>query len=108
MDHVDSQQYSDIIFSIYTTVCAEIPTIISKTSDIAQLYVESDSYDQEFIQVLAMFLTTMLSKYRPLIEGLGGGEISVHDMLFFLLKISQVPEREVWKICLEYWGKLVS
>ncbi|CAO3655958.1 unnamed protein product [Mucor fragilis] len=82
LDHVDSQQYSDIIFSIYTTVCAEITTIISKTSDIAQLYVESDSYDQEFIQVLAMFLTTMLSKYRPLIEGLGGGEISVHDMLF--------------------------
>ncbi|KAF1802126.1 nuclear export factor CRM1 [Mucor lusitanicus] len=106
LDHVDSQQYSDIIFSIYTTVCTEITNMVSKESDIAQLYMESDSYDQEFIQVLATFLTTMLSKYRLLIEGLDGGGTSVHDMLCLLLKVSQVPEREVWKICLDYWGKL--
>ncbi|GAN04459.1 nuclear export receptor crm1 [Mucor ambiguus] len=106
LDQVDSQQYSDIIFGIYTTVCTEITSIISKESGIVQLYMESDSYDQEFIQVLATFLTTILSKYRSLIEELDGGGTSVHDMLFVLLKISQVPEREVWKICLEYWGIL--
>lgn len=108
MDHVDSQQYSDIIFSIYTIVYSELISIISKESDIAQLYIESDSYDQDFLLVLATFLTTILSKYRTLIEGLDGGETSVHDLLLYLLKISQVPEREVWKICLEYWGRLVS
>ncbi len=26
----------------------------------------------------------------------------------YLIKVSQVPEREVFKICLEYWSKLVS
>ncbi|KAL9539014.1 hypothetical protein MBANPS3_010522 [Mucor bainieri] len=106
LDQVDSQQYSDIIFSIYTIVCTQVTSTISKESDIVQLYNESDSYDQEFIQVLATFLTSILSKYRVLIEGLDGGGTSVHDMLFVLLKISQVPEREVWKICLEFWGKL--
>ncbi|KAL7322011.1 Karyopherin transporter [Mucor circinelloides] len=106
LDHVDSQQYSDIIFSIYTIVYSELISIVSKESDIAQLYIESDSYDQDFLLVLATFLTTILSKYRSLIEGLDGGETSVHDMLLYLLKISQVPEREIWKICLEYWGKL--
>lgn len=108
MDHVDSQQYSDIIFSIYTIAYTEIVSIISKESDIAKLYMESDSYDQHFIQVLATFLTTILSKYRILIESLDGGKASVYDMLTYLLKISQVPEREIWKICLEYWGKLVN
>jgi exportin-1 len=108
LDHVDSQQYSDIIFNIYTIVYTEIVSIISKESDIAKLYIESDSYDQHFIQVLATFLTTILSKYRMLIESLDGGKESVYDMLIYLLKISQVPEREIWKICLEYWGKLVN
>ena len=106
LDHVDSQQYSDIIFNIYTIVYTEIVSIIPKESDIAKLYMESDSYDQHFIQVLATFLTTILSKYRMLIESLDGGKESVYDMLIYLLKISQIPEREIWKICLEYWGKL--
>ncbi|KAI8645039.1 armadillo-type protein [Parasitella parasitica] len=106
LDHIDSQQYSDIILNVCTVVYTEIISTIPKESDIAKLYAESDSYDQHFIQVLATFLTTMLCKYRSLLESLDGGKASVHDMLVYLLQVSQVPEREIWKICLEYWGKL--
>ncbi|CEP20119.1 hypothetical protein [Parasitella parasitica] len=89
LDHVDSQQYSDIIFNVYTVVRTEMVNAIAKESDIAKLYAESDSYDQHFIQVLATFLTTILSKYRSLIERLEGSSASVYDMLVYLLQISQ-------------------
>lgn len=103
---VVDQQYNDIIINIYTIVTREMIRIIPKETDISQLYENSSNDDQHFIEALAIFLTTFLTKYRTLIESIEGGQSSIHDTLNYLLKISRVPEREIWKICLEYWGKL--
>lgn len=107
LDVVD-QQYNDIIISIYTIVVKETFRIIPRDADITQLYQVSSNGDQHFIEALAIFLTTFLAKYRQLIESsTTDGQSSIHQTLYYLLKISRVPEREIWKICLEYWGKLV-
>jgi exportin-1 len=110
LEAVDSQQYGDIILNIYTIVYKEMARIIPKSTDIACLYNEPSTSgdDQHFIESLAIFITTALSKYRVLIESMEGGQSSVHQSLVYLLEISRVPEREIWKICLEYWGKLVK
>lgn len=106
---VDSQQYSDIILNIYSIVYKEIGRIIPKSTNIASLYNKpgTNEDDQHFIELIAIFITTALSKYRALIESMEGGQSSVHESLVYLLEISCVPEQEVWKICLEYWSKLV-
>lgn len=96
------QQYNDIITSIYSIVSRAATRNIPENVDIAQIYEASSNEDQQFIEVLSIFLTTFLPKYRTLIESIGG---NVHTILQYLLKISRVPEREVWKTCLEYWGK---
>lgn len=96
------QQYSDIITNIYNIVSRAIVRNIPENVDIAQLYEASSNEDQHFIEALSIFLTTFLPKYRTLIESVDG---NVHTILRYLLNISRVPEREVWKICLEYWGK---
>ena len=42
-----------------------------------------------------------------LLENAENQEVLLNAHLY-LIKVSQVPEREVFKICLEYWSKLVS
>ncbi|KAI8878522.1 ARM repeat-containing protein [Backusella circina FSU 941] len=62
--------------------------------------------DQNFVQESTLFLTTVLGKDREFIEKSRGFE-SVQQSLNYLLSTSQIPEREVWRMCLDYWGKLV-
>lgn len=105
LDRVD-QQYNDIILNIYDIVTKEMIRIIPTDVDIAQLYNKSNNEDQQFIEALAIFLTTFLTKYQSLIEGTEGGQTSMHQTLQYLLKISCIQEREVWKMCLECWAKI--
>ncbi|OBZ86573.1 Exportin-1 [Choanephora cucurbitarum] len=102
---VDIQQYSDIILHIYSIVYTEVKQLKSShmlTADYASL----DTQDQHYIEIMAIFLTTVMGKYRLLIESTEGVE-TVHEVLDCLLCMSRIPEQEIWKICLEYWGIFV-
>jgi exportin-1 len=56
---------------------------------------------------LALFLTNFLREHLKLVENDQNKELLLNAHLY-LVKISQVEEREVFKICLEYWAKLVA
>jgi exportin-1 len=75
--------------------------------DIAGLYNNSSDADQEFVLNLALFLTNFLSAHLNLVENADGRDVLLNAHLY-LVKISQVEEREVFKVCLEYWSKLVA
>jgi exportin-1 len=77
------------------------------SSDIAGLYNNSSDADQEFVLNLALFLTNFLSAHLTLVENADGRDVLLNAHLY-LVKISQVEEREVFKVCLEYWSKLVA
>ena len=76
-------------------------------ADIAGAFNESSDADQELINNLALFLTNFLREHLKLVENEQNKELLLNAHLY-LVKISQVEEREVFKICLEYWAKLVS
>lgn len=75
--------------------------------DIASAYAESQNEDQELVLNLALFLSNFLREHLKLVENEQNKELLLNAHLY-LVKISQVEEREVFKICLEYWAKLVS
>jgi exportin-1 len=75
--------------------------------DIAAAYASSDDEDQQLIKNLALFLTNFLHTHLRLIENPENTELLINAHLY-LIKISTVDDREVFKICLEYWGKLVA
>jgi exportin-1 len=79
-------------------------------TDISSVYENSNDDDQEFVQNLALFLTSFLSSHLKTIEQAPGDQI--HEALlnahYYLIKISRVEDREIFKICLEYWAKLVQ
>lgn len=79
----------------------------SLTLDIAGAWDSSSDADQEFIQNLAIFLVSFLGTHLKIIEAQQNNEVLLNAH-HYLTKISQVDEREIFKICLEYWSKMVA
>lgn len=77
-----------------------------------------DDEKQTFIQNLALFLTSYLGSHvsvsankevikLKIVEKGGQNEYLINGHLY-LLAISDIDDRELFRICLEYWSKLVS
>lgn len=73
--------------------------------DMAAAYATSDDDDQQLISNLALFLTNYLQNHLRLIENPENKDLLINAHLY-LIKISTVDDREVFKICLEYWAKV--
>lgn len=76
-------------------------------TDVASVYESSSDSEQELILNLSLFLSNFLMTHLRLVENPENKDVLLNAHLY-LIKVSQVPEREVFKICLEYWSKLVS
>src|SRR3984885_14378801 len=89
----------------------ETLTVVSRTVPIATnlktLYEKSNARDQEYIQNLALFLCNFFSVHLNIIEKLPNPDYLTHGH-YYLIRISQIDDREIFKICLEYWTKLVQ
>jgi exportin-1 len=100
------QQYNEKLIAMFTDTLTAISNIIPLTLDLKSTYSSSNSRDQEFIQNLALFLCTFFSNHLTIIENLPNRNFIIHGH-FYLIRISQIDDREIFKICLEYWTKLV-
>ncbi|KAJ7712512.1 armadillo-type protein [Mycena metata] len=102
-------EYDQKFVNLFAMVMAAVNRMIPPNTDIAKGYAESDDDVQELILNLTLFLTNFLSSHlRALESDSGPSRDALLNAHLYLVKISQVEEREVFKICLEYWGKLVA
>lgn len=101
------EQYDEKFIAMLNMVMPSISQFIPISTDFKEAYENANSQDQDLIQNLALFLSTFLSAHVRLVENQAHREVllSAH---FYLVKISTVDEREIFKICLEYWSKLVA
>ncbi|KAL2170884.1 hypothetical protein VTG60DRAFT_4288 [Thermothelomyces hinnuleus] len=99
--------YDEQLVKMFTEVLTSISNIIPLDMDLKTTYPQSNSRDQEFIQNLALFLCNFFSMHLPLIENLPNRDFLTHGH-FYLIRISQIDDREIFKICLDYWLKLVQ
>ncbi|KAK9472421.1 CRM1 C terminal-domain-containing protein [Dipodascopsis tothii] len=99
-------QYDPQFLNLFMHTMGTVSSIIPLSTDFRQSYETVGTREQEFIQDLAIFLTTFLSHHLKLIEAQDNKEILVTAHLF-LIKISQIDEREIFKGCLDYWGRLI-
>ena len=99
--------YDENLVKMFTDVITTVSKIIPLSIDLKQTYPKSNSKDQEFVQNLALFLCTFFSSHLNLIEKLPNADYLTHSH-FYLIRISQIEDREIFKICLEYWTKLVQ
>lgn len=70
--------YYEAIYSLFTSVMATTNAMVPPSTDIADIYENSTDNDQEFVQNLALFLTSFLSIHL---------KVYAFFFFFFLIKI---------------------
>ncbi|KAL9602240.1 MAG: hypothetical protein Q9219_001964 [cf. Caloplaca sp. 3 TL-2023] len=99
--------YDEKLIQLFTEVLTTVSKIIPLSISLKDTYAKSNSRDQEFVQNLALFLCNFFSMHLNIIENLPNRDYLTHAH-FYLIRISQIDDREIFKICLEYWTKLVQ
>ncbi|WVQ72072.1 hypothetical protein IAR50_001616 [Cryptococcus sp. DSM 104548] len=100
-------EYNSKFVALFQVVMTSINRMVPPSTDMAGAYASSDDEDQQLIKNLAIFLSNFLHTHLRLIETPDNTELLINAHLY-LVKISTVDDREVFKICLEYWAKLVT
>jgi exportin-1 len=100
-----SNDYNTKFINMFAGVMTAVNRMIPTHTDIKAAYETSSDDDQQLINNLALFLTNFLGIHLRLIE-----TDDMKDLLlnahYYLVKISTVDDREIFKICLEYWTKV--
>ncbi|TFY68891.1 hypothetical protein EVG20_g3368 [Dentipellis fragilis] len=100
-------EYDPKFVSLFEMVMTAVNRMVPPNTNIAQAYAHSNDAGQEFILNLALFLSNFLQNHLRTVETEATQDVLLNAHLY-IVKISQVDEREIFKICLEYWLKLVA
>ncbi|KAK7204456.1 CRM1 C terminal-domain-containing protein [Myxozyma melibiosi] len=103
---LEAPQYDQQFLTLFLRTMETINTYLPLSTDFKEWYDVAGTRDQELLQNLAIFLTAFLTHHLKLIEQHESKDILVNSHLF-LIKISQIDEREIFKGCLDYWARLV-
>ncbi|PFH52443.1 hypothetical protein AMATHDRAFT_74235 [Amanita thiersii Skay4041] len=100
-------EYDPKFVILFAMVMTSINRMIPPSTNIAQAYSNAGDSGQELVLNLALFLANFLSNHLRAVENEQNRDVLLNAHLY-MVKISQVDEREIFKICLEYWLKLVA
>lgn len=101
---------------VFYRVITALTRLVPPSTDIAAAYSESSTENQDFILSIALFLCNFLSRHLALVEASQTSQSHLFPQDFdplrlahgYLLKISRVDEREIFKVCVEYWVGFVG
>ena len=100
-------EYDPKFVILFAMVMTSVNRMIPPSTNIAQAYANAGDAGQELVLNLALFLSNFLSTHLRAVETEQNRDVLLNAHLY-MVKISQVDEREIFKICLEYWLKLVA
>ncbi|EDR11305.1 uncharacterized protein LACBIDRAFT_315997 [Laccaria bicolor S238N-H82] len=100
-------EYDPKFVILFAMVMTSINRMIPPSTNIAQAYANAGDAGQELVLNLALFLANFLSNHLRAVETEQNRDVLLNAHLY-MVKVSQVDEREIFKICLEYWLKLVA
>jgi len=100
-------EYDPKFVILFAMVMTSINRMIPPSTDIAAAYANAGDSGQELVLNLALFLCNFLTNHLRAVETDQTRDVLLNAHLY-MVKISQVDEREIFKICVEYWLKLVA
>ncbi|KZV88566.1 hypothetical protein EXIGLDRAFT_651045 [Exidia glandulosa HHB12029] len=101
-------EYDGKFVALGSMVMTSINRTIPPSTNIADAYADSSDADQQLILNLALFLSNYLGHHLRALEASQGNNMLLVNAHMYMIKVSQVDEREIFKVCLEYWLKLVA
>jgi exportin-1 len=115
---IQEEKYKQKITDLYLFMIQFLSKILQNASktknifnfkDIPKAFKNGSNEDQQFIQILGLFLTSLFKNYQIENDAVIAGHfylVEVCFLIFLPLKISKVDDTEVFKTCLEYWKYL--
>jgi exportin-1 len=100
-------EYDPKFVILFQMVMTSVNRMIPPSTNIAQAYATAGDSGQELILNLALFLSNFLCTHLRAVEAEPHRDVLLNAHLY-MVKVSQVDEREIFKICCEYWLKLVA
>lgn len=100
-------EYDPKFVILFAMVMTSVNRMIPPSTNIAAAYANAGDSGQELVLNLALFLCNFLSNHLRAVETEANRDVLLNAHLY-MVKISQVDEREIFKICVEYWLKLVA
>ncbi|KAF8831340.1 hypothetical protein HHX47_DHR1000695 [Lentinula edodes] len=100
-------EYDPKFVILFAMVMTSVNRMIPPSTNIAQAYANAGDAGQELVLNLSLFLSNFLTHHLRAVETEANRDVLLNAHLY-MVKVSQVDEREIFKICLEYWNKLVS
>lgn len=100
--------FDDKFVTMFANSMEQITNVIPPNIELKKTYEVANASDQAFLQDLAMFISTFLGNHVLALEAkeeYRGLLITSHE---YLIQLSKIEERELFKTCLDYWSKLVS
>ncbi|KAI6166977.1 CRM1 C terminal-domain-containing protein [Pisolithus thermaeus] len=94
-------EYDPKFVILFAMVMTSVNRMIPPSTNIAA------AYAYNLVLNLALFLCNFLSNHLRAVETEANRDVLLNAHLY-MVKISQVEEREIFKIPLEYWSKLVA
>lgn len=100
-------QHNRVFEQLYVAVIDKIVSIVPAHINIKESYQKGSEQDRLFLRHLALFLTTFFKAHSELLETDSFVALLMGGM-DYLVKISDIDDIELFKICLDYWQKLAS
>mmetsp|Transcript_291 Transcript_291/g.689 ORF Transcript_291/g.689 Transcript_291/m.689 type:complete len:1087 (-) Transcript_291:459-3719(-) len=94
--------YDPIFCKLFSGFLVRLGNIFSPETDLTQPFENGSEHDCVFIQRLALFLTSFLKAHLKALET-PGTQQSLIAGLFYLVRVSEVEDVEIFRICLEAW-----
>ena len=77
--------------------------IVPITTNLKESYKVASTADQSFLQDMAMFLCSYLGNHLSVLEQHQEAKDLLQNALIYLLQLSRIEERELFKTCLDFW-----
>lgn len=101
-----TREYTAEYVELFKNTVGQLKKIIPIEIDLKKAYANGHDREQGFIQNLGLFLQIYLKNYAELAEQNCRDELL--DGLRYLVKISEVDDTEIFKVCLEFWNALAG
>jgi exportin-1 len=100
-------QYDPLFRKLFTMFLTRLAEVFSPETDLQPAYENGTEEDRLFIQKLALFLSGFFKAHLSVLEVPETHQALITGM-YYLVRVSEVKETEVFRICLEAWHMLAE
>ena len=93
---------------MFEATMIQMSTLLPPETDIRSEWEQSTPDQVNFIRSLSLFVSAWLNEHGEVIEGISEKHDALLQGLRYMVMCSTVEDKEIFKICLEYWNGLAA